>query len=200
MTPPSVSREERRAQILTAAIACFTQKGYHRTTMDDIVAACGLSKGSLYWHFKNKKDVLVSATKWYFDQLAGNLMPMLESRSSVMERLELMLTTFAQVMDADNSIFRVFIDFYAETRHDPEIGQMARDLMLPYIEMITRQFQLGVDNGELKPVNPQHMAIALMATFDGLFLYQMILGDDFEWRQIGEEFGRMVLGGIRAEK
>jgi len=57
-----------------------------------------------------------------------------------------------------------------------------------------------VDNGELKPVNPQHTAVALMATFDGLFLYQMILGDEFEWRQIGDEFGKIILNGICAAK
>jgi len=116
----------------------------------------------------------------------------------VIDRLKLMLSAFSQVMEADNPIFRVFIDFYAETRHDPEIGQLARALMMPYIEMIAAQIQPGVDNGELKPVNPQHTAVALMATFDGLFLYQMILGDEFEWRQIGDEFGKIILDGIRA--
>ena len=48
MTPPSASKEERRAQILQAALTCFARKGYHLTTMDDIVAESGLSKGSLY--------------------------------------------------------------------------------------------------------------------------------------------------------
>ena len=38
---------ERRTQIIQAAIACFLHKGYNNTTMDDIVAEGGLSKGSL---------------------------------------------------------------------------------------------------------------------------------------------------------
>ena len=47
---PDVS-EERRGQIIEAALACFTRKGYANTTIDDIVAESGLSKGAIYWYF-----------------------------------------------------------------------------------------------------------------------------------------------------
>ncbi len=199
MTPPPVSKEERRAQILTAAIDCFSKNGYHNTTMDDIVAASGMSKGSLYWHFKNKQDVLVSAVKWYFDQLAENLFPMIENIPSIVERLKMILSAFSQVMDSDDSIFRVFLDFYAQTRSDPEVERLARELILPYIDLIAVQIQQGVDEGELRPVNARHIAVSLMAAFDGLFLYHMMLGDDFEWGKIGQELGTIILDGLRAK-
>ncbi|NNL67856.1 MAG: TetR/AcrR family transcriptional regulator [Myxococcales bacterium] len=52
--------EERRAQILDAALRCFGEKGYHASRMDDLVRASGLSKGSLYWHFESKEDVFLA--------------------------------------------------------------------------------------------------------------------------------------------
>ena len=52
--------EERRAQILEAALQCFASKGFHTATMDDLVRASGLSKGSLYWHFESKEQVFLA--------------------------------------------------------------------------------------------------------------------------------------------
>ena len=57
---PDVSAE-RRAQIIEAALACFTRKGYTNTAMDDIVAESGLSKGAIHHYFKTKEDILLAA-------------------------------------------------------------------------------------------------------------------------------------------
>jgi AcrR family transcriptional regulator len=50
--------EVRRAQILNTAPTCFVRKGYHQTTMDDIVEEGGMSKGLLYWYFDSKRSSL----------------------------------------------------------------------------------------------------------------------------------------------
>ncbi len=52
--------EVRRAQILDAAQRCFGAKGYHAATMDDLVRASGLSKGSLYWHFRSRSSMVAA--------------------------------------------------------------------------------------------------------------------------------------------
>ena len=49
------TKEERRDQLIQAAITCFGEKGYYETSMDDIVREAGLSKGALYWYFKSKR-------------------------------------------------------------------------------------------------------------------------------------------------
>ncbi len=52
--------EERRSQILTAALAVFARKGYERATIADIAREAGIAEGSIYNYFKNKADLLVS--------------------------------------------------------------------------------------------------------------------------------------------
>ena len=54
---PRVSREyldRRRDEIAAAALRCFAREGFHRTTMQDIVAESGLSPGALYRYFAAK--------------------------------------------------------------------------------------------------------------------------------------------------
>ena len=58
--PPKDVTTKRKQEIYQAALTCFQQKGYHRATMDDIVVESGLSKGTLYWYFKSKKELFLS--------------------------------------------------------------------------------------------------------------------------------------------
>lgn len=48
-------RKEREAQILTAALQVFRDRGYGATRLDDIASAAGLTKPALYFYFKNKE-------------------------------------------------------------------------------------------------------------------------------------------------
>ncbi len=52
--------EQRRSQILTAALALFARKGYDRATIADIAHEAGVAEGSIYNYFKNKSDLLIS--------------------------------------------------------------------------------------------------------------------------------------------
>lgn len=51
-------RDARRAQILDAAAECFLSKGFHRTTMQDIFEASGLSAGAVYNYFEGKDEIV----------------------------------------------------------------------------------------------------------------------------------------------
>lgn len=60
--------ENTRREILKAALEVFYQKGYSRTTFDEIAARINLTKGAVYWHFKNKPELLVEIIKEHFFQ------------------------------------------------------------------------------------------------------------------------------------
>lgn len=58
---PKVSEEhleERRNQILDAAVINFSRKGFHQTTIEDIRLESGLSRGAVYHYFKSKEDII----------------------------------------------------------------------------------------------------------------------------------------------
>ena len=49
--------QETRNLILDTAEAVFSEKGVSRTTLNDIAKAADLTRGAIYWHFKNKADL-----------------------------------------------------------------------------------------------------------------------------------------------
>ena len=57
-TVSSARRRARRREVLDAAAGLFRENGYHATTIGDIAAAVGMQKGSLYYYFGSKQDLL----------------------------------------------------------------------------------------------------------------------------------------------
>jgi len=66
----SVPKAERRQQILTAARDEFAKRGYHQTTIDDIVAQAGVARGTFYLYFEDKRAVFADLIDRFAAQLA----------------------------------------------------------------------------------------------------------------------------------
>ena len=55
--------EKTRMTILRASLDLFCEKGYSKTTFDEIAKRINLTKGAVYWHFRNKPDLLIALIK-----------------------------------------------------------------------------------------------------------------------------------------
>ncbi len=62
------SREPSRKQLMTVAIDCFARLGYQGTSIDRIARDAGVTKGAIYYHFRDKEDLLFAAVK---DRVGG---------------------------------------------------------------------------------------------------------------------------------
>jgi len=62
-------RQQKEKQIIQSAIRLFSSKGYHATKMDDVAKQAKMSKGLIYFYFKNKEDLYMAVTKKAYDEL-----------------------------------------------------------------------------------------------------------------------------------
>ena len=65
--------EIRRAEIMDASMLLFMEKGYANTTTQDIVDKVNISRGLLYYHFKNKEDILYCLVERYSEKLLRDI-------------------------------------------------------------------------------------------------------------------------------
>ncbi len=200
MSPKVDVADERRAQIMQAAMTCFARKGYHQTTMDDIVAESGLSKGSLYWYFKSKKELFLSLFDAFVQEIGGDLWEKLADPSlRASDKLRYYCEIFASVpQDRFSEFIAIMVDFWAQTRLDDEISRMLVEIYQPYLEQLTALIEEGVASGEFRPVNAAHLASLLIAAYDGLSL-QLVVGMPIDIREITATFLDVLLKGLRPE-
>jgi DNA-binding transcriptional regulator YbjK len=79
------TKEESRQKILQAAFEAFAENGYEKTSMDDIVKRSGLSKGTLYWHFTNKRELFLAAIQTPFQLMDMQLNALIEQEDMTAE-------------------------------------------------------------------------------------------------------------------
>ncbi len=72
--------DERPSELLEAALRTFAERGYASTRLEDIAAAVGVTKGTIYHYFATKEELLVRAIEHYHDQAFLPLQQVLGAR------------------------------------------------------------------------------------------------------------------------
>lgn len=62
-------KEEKRKELIESAIRLFAEKGFHLTSVQDIVADCQMSKGAFYHYFPSKEALHLAIFKYYFEEI-----------------------------------------------------------------------------------------------------------------------------------
>ena len=170
---PRVDPAERRKEILGAALRCFARKGFHRTTMDEIVAESGLSKGTLYWHFDNKKALFITLFDTILEELMAPLQDLLAASLPASERLRLLGEGMGQALSASQELTTLPIKFLMEAWLDEEVTQHYTALMAEFAAQVEDLLKEGIAGGEFREVDTHEVAWGLMALVDGIVLYHM---------------------------
>lgn len=98
----SMEPEARRRQLIECARDLFFERGYEATTVNDIIARAGVSKGGFYHHFAAKEDVLEGLCVLLAEQAMQRLRPLVESEGApAVDRLNAMLSQSRRMKAAD---------------------------------------------------------------------------------------------------
>jgi AcrR family transcriptional regulator len=191
---PDVSAE-RRAQIIEAALACFTRKGYNNTTMDDIVAESGLSKGSLYWYFESKDDLFGEALLSIFADIGEELMAAIVAGTTASDQLRGMAQVTAGFSKAFEGYFGLILEFWSSSPSREEAGTLWMGMLDQYKDAVVAIIEAGVKSGEFKPVDAESLVWAMMAAYDGLAAYSMFK-PDLDLDRTSQVFVETLLTGL----
>ncbi|HBH35166.1 MAG TPA: hypothetical protein DDW45_01790 [Gammaproteobacteria bacterium] len=199
MTTKEKATAERRAQILTAAMTCFIRKGYYRATMDDIVAESGLSKGTLYWYFKSKKELFLALVKSIMQQIEYGWRAQIDDpNKSATERLRLTTTLFRVELSEMAPFFGIMIEAWALTRHDPDVELLVKDMYTPYLDIMNRIIIEGIASGEFEVDSAEATAMVIMILYDGLTLAKSLELLEVEWDKLLDATELLLFRGLGA--
>ena len=172
--PPRIASSVRRAEIMDAAMRCLQRTGYRKLSMDDIVKESGLSKGTIYWHFKNKKELFITLFEGMLSQAVTGFTPLLANDMPASERLYSILSSVSQVADEELQFASLPLTLITELLNDDDFIERYQTIINNLAEEIMAIIQQGIDAGEFKEVDIFETAWAFMSAYDGLLLYHAI--------------------------
>lgn len=173
MSPrPDVS-EERRTQILEAALRVFTRMGYQQARMDDIVKESGLSKGTLYWYFENKDDIVITSLNLMLDNELKELKKLAEEPGTADSLLRKAIEFTIRDMKSYEPYIPLVIEFLAMSQHSRKIQELFNSYYEQFMNGLMPLTQRGIDQGEFVGASAEDMAIAIGAVTEGTALLKL---------------------------
>jgi AcrR family transcriptional regulator len=172
-------RAARRDQILQAAWKCFARKGFHGTSMADVIAEAGLSAGAVYLYFRSKDDIIVGVTSEVFGGIEQRLLGFLAqdeppSPAAIIDFLVAQPVIARAQAPAD--LFPLLMSVWSEASRNPTVNEVAGKLLAELRTVLGQAVDRWVDAGHRLQVPPDHLASVMMALVQGMVMQLSIDG------------------------
>jgi AcrR family transcriptional regulator len=181
MKPAIRSRSERtRRLIIETAAPIFNKKGYAGTSMADLTAATGLTKGSIYGNFKDKNDVAVHAFQHNIDLIFDFFSKELEAAGSTLDKLLAYPRGFRKIYPMILSyggcpILNTGVE--ADDTH-AVLRKMAAGVLAKWKKSIVVLIDKAIDEGDIDPAtDAQSSAEILISLMEGGSVLAKVTGE-----------------------
>ncbi|NQW64605.1 MAG: TetR/AcrR family transcriptional regulator [Actinobacteria bacterium] len=114
-------RDERRAQLLAAALEVFTAAGYHAAAMDDIADRANVSKPVLYQHFPSKLELYLAVLDVHIDSLVFAIQTAIASTPDNSSRVKATIDAYFGFIDSESEAFRLL--FESDMSVEPQVRE-----------------------------------------------------------------------------
>jgi TetR/AcrR family acrAB operon transcriptional repressor len=165
--------QETRSAILDTAERVFSERGVSRTSLTDIAEAAGLTRGAIYWHFKDKADL-------FCEMFARVTMPMEDAPCQVdhsraadpLASIRTMMVTILKRTSEDAQARRVFHIIFHKCEYVDEmkpVWKRFNEMQASCVSRIEQGISAAIANGQVpKHVDARRVALGLHALVDGL--------------------------------
>ena len=184
-----------RDRIITAAFEMFFEKGFSDVTIDDIVRYAGLSHGTFYLYFKNKKDVLFELVKETFDLLydVGGTMKQEHSYHSLQESIHGFFVMY-------QSHWKVIRTWKEVAMQDPEFMKMWEALVKQITHRIQQNIESSLRRGLCQHIDHVVAARALSGMIDHYANDSLMKGETIDFDLVSHTLAKIWYYGIYGVK
>lgn len=98
---------KKKEEILRSAAQVFAEKGYHGTTMEEVAARLLMTKGSMYYYFKNKDDLLYHCHQMIMGISIAKLKEVKEGQGSATDKLRAAIISHVRLATSEKTMFMV---------------------------------------------------------------------------------------------
>lgn len=189
--------EDKRQQLLWAAVCVFARKGFHASRVGDIAEEAGVAHGLLYHYFDSKDQVLEAVFHENWSILVARIESVEETDEPAADQIRhiaaIVLRTWLHLPE----VVRVVIQEFGRS---PELAERIGELTRP-IDVLQRVIARGIERGEFrKEVDPVFAATVVYGSIDelltGWVLGRLPAGED-DVAAAEQTLCEVILGGLR---
>lgn len=199
---PRVTEEQKQVnyeRILWAAATLFANKGYHETSMNDIVKQSGLSKGAIYGHFQSKEHLFLAIQERQLvvdlNQLRGLFV---EGDSATEKLIKSVDAVFASMCECPRDTCRIILEFYVAASRMVSLQPKLNAYYSAVNEFITEIINEGIQAGEFRSdIDVTAISTIFMAMLNGLQFYRATASTLFDLDKTKATLVALLIRGLK---
>lgn len=186
-------REQKLDRILRNAAKAFMEKGYYKTSLDDIAAMQNVTKPTLYYYIKNKEDILIKCEEIACERINGLINKVLETKMSGFEMLHKFIDGYIQIITDD--IIRCHVRHRGQMEDESAKIQSIKNHKS--IELRVREIiDIGIKDKSIKAYNSTILAILLFDSLNGISAWYKSEGK-VNQSELIKEVLKLVTSGVK---
>ena len=186
---------ERRQQILDESARLFAERGYHPTSVAEIVESLGVGKGVFYWYFESKEDLFLEILASSSQDLRRLQQAAIGEEPDPLRRIEVGIRASLQWFRDNRHLFN--LSQFAAT--EERFAAVLRQNDAVAIDDITRHLKEAMADGSIPDQDPTMLAHALVGATRHLARTYLYHGDE-PVEVVAEVAVRFVMGGLTAQR
>ena len=186
--------EGKRVEILKTAAAAFRRRGYHGASVDEIATALAMTKGNLYYYFKNKEDILYACHDYSLNLILGVMDEIRGETIPADEKLRKLIVAFVHLI----------IDELHSTALTLDLQALSPSLLRKIVARRDRFdrglrgiIQEGIDEGRFASADTKLVSFAIMGAVNWIPKWFNPEGAASS-EQVGRTFADFLVAGLRA--
>jgi len=188
--------QQTRINILNAALAIFSRKGYESTRLEDIAETAGVTRGAIYHHFGGKEGLFLALLDDASTISNKAIQGAVSEGGSLLEVLSRILVYTFRLIE-DDKRFRQVMALSLSTTNLEALASRRYQEADQLVTSISQILSGGIESGELRPdLDPQNAARALLGYQNGLALLWFSNRDTFSVKENAEAMAKIYLYGI----
>src|SRR5882762_829905 len=187
--------EDRKEQIIDAAMRVFSEKGFVRATNKDIAREAGITPGLIYHYFESKEAVLKAIIETRSPlHLVESLSPqLLEQPPAVFLRFLVLQVLGIVERDQFVQLLRVFVP---EIIHNPPMSQIGAGVLQRVLAFLSSYFTIQMEVGTLRRTDPSLAAQTLIGCTMGFVLRRQLIRDELALTYSHEQIADAVIDTV----
>ena len=171
---------KRKEKILEAALLCFNEKGYHKTSIDDIALNGKISKGGIYYHFKSKEELFLKLFNFRLNRYTEQLKAYIQEESNPVKRIRILIQKWGLILKENEDFFKFCMEFSSMGAREKEIRKEMTSFYRSSVEIFRQIIEEGVATGEFENVDTERIARLIYFLSQGVFSTYFAVDCDFD--------------------
>jgi AcrR family transcriptional regulator len=183
---------DRRIEILKSAAAAFRRRGYHGASVDEIASALEMTKGNLYYYFRNKEEILFACHDYSLDILLSLMDQVCAEPTRPDDKLRKLILAFIHIILDELQGTALTLDLQALS---PELLKRVVAKRDRFDQGMRAIIQQGIDSELFTPGDPKMIEFAIMGAVNWITKWFDPEGP-MTSEEIGRAFADYLVGGL----